>query len=80
MIVGGDYLRSLEIVRLAREKRGERVYGTKNGDGGGDGRYLTSGWMLMNSRVQAAYLRSTMKHSDTRVRRLAVGSSDLDDR
>lgn len=80
VIVGGDYLRSLGIVGLARGKPGERVSGTENGNGGGDGRYLSSGWMVVDWRVQAAYLRSRMKHSDTRVRRLVVGSSDLDDR
>lgn len=80
VIVGDDYLRSLEIVGLARGKPDERASGSENGNWGGDGRYLSSGWILMDSRVQAAYLRSRMKHSDTRVRQLVVGSSDLDDR
>jgi hypothetical protein len=79
VIVGGGYLRSLGIVGLARGKSGERVSGTEDENGSGDGRYLSSGWMLMDSRVQALYLRSRMKHSDRRVRPLAVGSNDLGD-
>lgn len=80
VIVGGDYSRSLGIVGLARGKPGERVSGTENGNWGGDDRDLSSGWVLMDLRVQAAYLRSRKKHSDTRVRRLVVGNSALVDR
>lgn len=82
VIVGVDCFELRGIEGWARAGPDERVSGTENGNGNGscDGLYLSPGWMPMDSRAQAVYLRSRTKDSGMTVRRLAVGSSYVDDR
>lgn len=82
VIVGVDCFASCGIEGRARGGPDERFSGTEDGnrDWSCDGLYLSPVWMLMDSRAQAVYLRSRTKDSDMTGRRLAVGSSDLDDR
>jgi hypothetical protein len=82
VIVGVDCFGLRGIEGWARGRPGEMVSGTENGDGDGscDGLYLSHGWMLMDSRARDVHLKSTTTDFDMTVRRLAVGSSGLDDR
>jgi hypothetical protein len=52
VIVGVGCLEPRGIVGWARVRPGERSSGTENGNGSGDGLYLSYGWTLMVSRAQ----------------------------